>query len=159
MMQTRQDDALSHLAGVKVTDEGVLKPDELADIEREQDALHDRIRRFAPDHVHISTEGPLGLLVRRYCRLRGWRFSTSYHTRFPEYLKQLARVPLRWSYRFLKWFHNGSSCMMVATPSLERELIGRGFTAPIRRWSRGVDLGIFHPRPRSANTEIGRAHV
>lgn len=114
--------------------------------------VYDRIRRFNPDHIHISTEGPLGLLVRRYCRLRGWRFSTSYHTRFPEYLKQLARVPIAWSYRFLKWFHNGSSCMMVATSSLEKELIGRGFTAPIRRWSRGVDLSIFHPRARSAST-------
>jgi glycosyltransferase involved in cell wall biosynthesis len=112
--------------------------------------IYDRLRRFKPDHVHISTEGPLGLIVRRYCRLRGWRFSTSYHTRFPEYLKQLVRVPLRWSYRFLKWFHNGSSCMMVATPSLEKELAGRGFTAPIRRWSRGVDLSLFHPRPKAA---------
>jgi len=113
--------------------------------------VYHRIRTFDPDHVHISTEGPLGLLVRRYCRLRGWRFSTSYHTRFPEYLKRLAGVPLRLSYRFLKWFHNASSCMMVATPSLEKELIGRGFTAPIRRWSRGVDLGIFHPRARAAS--------
>ena len=113
--------------------------------------VYDRIRRFNPDHIHIATEGPLGLIVRRYCRLRGWRFRTSYHTRFPEYLNQLARVPLGWSYRFLKWFHGRSACMLVATPSLEKELIARGFTAPIRRWSRGVDLGIFHPRARRAS--------
>ena len=111
--------------------------------------VYDRVRRFRPDHVHISTEGLLGLLVRRYCRLRGWRFSTSYHTRFPEYLKRLAHVPEGITYRFLRWFHGGSSAMMVATPSLERELKERGFTAPARRWLRGVDLSVFHPRPKA----------
>ncbi len=111
--------------------------------------IYDRVRRFRPDHVHISTEGPLGWLVRRFCRRMHWNFSTSYHTRFPEYLKRLAYVPERLSYRVLRWFHNGSGSMMVATPSLEKELTGRGFTAPIRRWQRGVDLSIFYPRPKT----------
>jgi glycosyltransferase involved in cell wall biosynthesis len=111
--------------------------------------VYERVWKFKPDHVHISTEGPLGFWVRRFCRRTGWRFSTSYHTRFPEYLKRLARVPEGVTYRFLKWFHGRSSCMMVATPSLEKELVGRGFTAPIRRWSRGVDLGTFRPRPKA----------
>ena len=110
--------------------------------------VYERVSKFRPDHVHISTEGMLGLMVRRFCRNRGWRFSTSYHTRFPEYLKKLARVPETLTYGFLKWFHGRSSAMMVATPSLERELVGRGFKPPIRRWSRGVDLGIFHTRSK-----------
>ena len=109
--------------------------------------VYQRIRRFRPEFVHISTEGPIGLLVRHYCRLRGWRFSTSYHTRFPEYLMKLARIPECLSYGVLRWFHNRATPMMVATPSLERELKARGFTAPVRRWSRGVDLSVFHPRP------------
>jgi len=107
----------------------------------------ERLRRFRPDHIHIATEGSIGLLVRRYCRKIGWAFTTSYHTRFPEYLRKLAWVPERWSYSFLRWFHEPASAMMVATPSLERELRDRGFTPPIRRWSRGVDLSVFHPRP------------
>ena len=111
----------------------------------------DRMRKFAPDHVHISTEGPLGLLARRYCRKRAWRFCTSYHTKFPEYLHALARVPEHWTYRLLRWFHNGAASIMVATPSLEADLKARGFTAPIRRWSRGVDQTIFRPRPRTAS--------
>lgn len=110
--------------------------------------VYERIVKSRPDHVHISTEGPLGLWVRRFCRRMGWRFSTSYHTRFPEYLRKLARVPEVVPYRFLKWFHGGSGCMMVATPSLEGELKGRGFSPPVRRWSRGVDLGLFRPRPK-----------
>jgi glycosyltransferase involved in cell wall biosynthesis len=110
--------------------------------------VYDRVRRFRPDHIHISTEGTIGLMVRRHCRLRGWPFSTSYHTRFPEYLRRLAKVPEPLTYRFLKWFHGRSAAMMVATPSLERELKDRGFTAPMRRWLRGVDLSIFRPRPK-----------
>jgi glycosyltransferase involved in cell wall biosynthesis len=110
--------------------------------------VYERVLLFRPDHVHISTEGTLGLLVRRFCRNRGWNFSTSYHTRFPEYLKRLAWVPEGITYRFLRWFHGRSASLMVATQSLEKELVWRGFTAPMRRWSRGVDLGIFRPRPR-----------
>jgi glycosyltransferase involved in cell wall biosynthesis len=110
--------------------------------------VYERVSKFRPDHIHISTEGTLGLWVRRLCRRMGWRFTTSYHTRFPEYLNHLAHVPEAITYQFLKWFHSRSSAMMVATPSLERELIGRGFQIPIRRWSRGVDLRIFRPRPK-----------
>jgi glycosyltransferase involved in cell wall biosynthesis len=110
--------------------------------------IYERIHTFKPDCIHISTEGPLGFWVRRFCRRTGLRFSTSYHTRFPEYLKRLAHVPEGATYKFLKWFHGRSSCMMVATPSLEKELLGRGFKPPVRRWSRGVDLGIFRPRPK-----------
>jgi glycosyltransferase involved in cell wall biosynthesis len=110
--------------------------------------VYDRVLRFRPDHVHISTEGPIGLLVRRFCVRMGWRFSTSYHTRFPEYLRELARVPEGLTYRVLKWFHGASAAMMVATPSLERELVGRGFRPPVKRWTRGVDLGVFRPRPK-----------
>jgi glycosyltransferase involved in cell wall biosynthesis len=110
--------------------------------------IYDRIRRFRPDHIHIATEGPIGLLVHRHCCLRGLRFSTSYHTRFPEYLRRLAYVPECLTYHFLSRFHGRSGGMMVATPSLEKELLSRGFPAPIRRWSRGVDLSVFFPRPK-----------
>ena len=113
----------------------------------------DEIKKFKPDHIHISTEGPIGLLVRHYCLRRGWKFSTSYHTRFPEYLQQLAHVPTSWSYRVLRWFHNRSSSLMVATPSLETELQQRGFQAPMRRWSRGVDLTQFQPRTQPQRSE------
>ncbi|HEX4608441.1 MAG TPA: glycosyltransferase family 1 protein [Urbifossiella sp.] len=112
--------------------------------------VYDRVRRFRPDYVHISTEGPIGLLVRHFCRRRRWGFTTSYHTRFPEYLNELAGVPLGPTYRFLRWFHGGAGAVLVATPSLEKELTARGFRPPLRRWSRGVDLTLFHPRPRPA---------
>jgi glycosyltransferase involved in cell wall biosynthesis len=111
-------------------------------------AAWDAVRRFRPDRVHISTEGPLGLLVRRQCRAAGWRFSTSYHTKFPEYLHTLTGLPEAVTYRYLRWFHDGGSSLMVATPSLEQELLARGFRGPVRRWGRGVDLQLFRPRPK-----------
>ena len=111
-------------------------------------AVWDVVRRFVPECIHISTEGPLGLLVRRLCRSRGWRFSTSYHTKFPEYLRTLTGLPEPATYRFLRWFHDGGSSLMVATPSLEADLLARGFRGPVRRWSRGVDLSLFRPRPK-----------
>jgi len=110
--------------------------------------INERILRFRPEHVHVATEGGIGLAVRRFCRNRGWRFTTSYHTRFPEYLRRLTHVPETITYRFMRWFHRASSACMVATGSLGRELSDRGFTAPIVSWSRGVDRDTFHPRPK-----------
>ena len=103
------------------------------------------IIKARPTAIHISTEGPLGLAARRFCIKRGYKFSTSYHTRFPEYLRARVPVPESWSYAWLRRFHNASSALMVATQSLEDELDARGFKNLVR-WSRGVDLSQFHPR-------------
>lgn len=116
--------------------------------------LYRRIRNFRPDHVHIATEGPIGFGVRTVCRNEGWNFTTSYHTRFPEYLRELACIPEFGPYAYLRWFHRRSSAIMVATPSLEAELTQRGFAAPKRRWSRGVDLTRFYPRPRLSEPDV-----
>lgn len=110
--------------------------------------VNGRIRDFAPDVVHIATEGPIGLAVRAFCVRNRWRFSTSYHSKFPEYLQELAHVPVGWTYRFLRWFHGGSSAVMISTPTLESELRARGFRN-LCRWSRGVDLTLFTPRPKT----------
>jgi glycosyltransferase involved in cell wall biosynthesis len=125
--------------------------------------LAKRILKFQPDHVHVTTEGPLGLAVRAFCRNRRWKFSTSYHTKFPEYLKKLAFVPMGVTYQYLRWFHNSASPLMVATPSLEAELKRQRFTTPIARWSRGVDLTQFRlrtkwdpPWPRPILLYVGR---
>lgn len=117
--------------------------------------IYDRIRRFNPDNVHVTTEGPLGMVVRQFCRTNRWNFSTSYHTKFPEYLRKLAKVPEGWTFGFLRWFHNAATPLMTATQSLETDLKSRGFTAPIRRWSRGVDLNVFHPEPKKAGAFPG----
>ncbi|MFC3073370.1 glycosyltransferase family 4 protein [Shinella pollutisoli] len=106
-----------------------------------------RIDAAGADRVHIATEGPLGLMARRACLAAGRPFTTSYHTRFPEFLRARLPVPEAWTYRWLRRFHNAGNAMLVATPSLAEELSGRGF-ANIRLWSRGVDMSQFHPEHR-----------
>lgn len=102
------------------------------------------IAAAAPDVVHVATEGPLGLAARRWCLSRGVAFTTSYHTRFPEYLRLRLPVPESWTYAWLRRFHNAGAATLVATPSLGAELAGRGFTR-VRPWTRGVDTGMFRP--------------
>lgn len=104
-----------------------------------------RIRQFAPDHVHLATEGPIGWATRKACLDRGIAFTTSYHTRFPEYLQERAPIPLALSYKVLRHFHGSAAGTMVATASIEAELTGRGF-GRLMRWSRGVDLERFTPQ-------------
>jgi glycosyltransferase involved in cell wall biosynthesis len=98
-----------------------------------------------PDHIHVATEGPLGFAARRWCMSAGRIFTTSYHTKFPEYLRARAPIPESWTYAWLRRFHNAGSGCMVATPSLEKELSARGFRN-LMRWTRGVDAGVFRPR-------------
>jgi glycosyltransferase involved in cell wall biosynthesis len=102
---------------------------------------------FAPDCVHIATEGPLGLAARHYCRKRRLSFTTSYHTRFPEYVRARAPVPLSLSYAFMRWYHGAAERVLVATDSMQRQLEARGFEHVVR-WSRGVDTNVFRMEPR-----------
>lgn len=105
-----------------------------------------RLEAFRPDAIHIATEAPLGFAARRYCLKRRLPFTTSYHTRFPEYVSARFPVPLSWGYRVMRRFHRPSAGVMVATKSLADELSSRGF-ANLRPWTRGVELSLFHPRP------------
>ncbi len=110
---------------------------------------------FAPDALHIATEGPLGIAARRIAKRRGWIFTTAFHTRFPEYLRARTRVPTRLSYAWLRRFHAAGHGLMVATESLRQELAARGFR-DLRAWSRGVDLALFQPEPRDEYPGLAR---
>ncbi len=123
------------------------------------------IGAFCPDALHIATEGPLGYAARRWALRRGMAFTTSFHTRFPEYLHARTRLPVALAYAWLRWFHNAGSATMVATASLRRELAGRGFRN-VRAWTRGVDLARFKPGlpvempyPRPVFLYVGRVAV
>ena len=105
------------------------------------------IDAFAPDALHIATEGPLGLAAQKYARKHRIAFTTAFHTRFAEYLAARTKIPTRITYAWLRRFHGKGSGVMVATQSLRDELAGRGF-ANVRAWSRGVDLEAFHPDPK-----------
>ena len=95
-----------------------------------------------PSAIHIATEGPVGFMVRRHCLRRGWRFTTCYHTRFPEYLAARAPIPLAWSYGAIRRFHAPAVATMAATPALASELASHGFDR-LALWQRGVDVSLF----------------
>jgi len=109
-------------------------------------AIARRIEAAAPDAIHIATEGPIGHLARRYCRQRGIRFTTSFHTRFPDYIAARLPIPPSWLWRGLRWFHGAAEAVMAATPALAAELKERGFRN-VMLWPRGVDAQLFRPRP------------
>ena len=109
--------------------------------------LSKRLDALQPDAIHICTEGPLGCAARTYCRRRGISYTTSFHTRFAEYLEMRSGIPASWTYCFLRWFHSSSDKVMAATPSLVEELRKRGFQSPVL-WSRGVNTDIFKPRDK-----------
>ena len=99
------------------------------------------------DHIHIATEGPIGFATRRVCRREGLAFTTSYHTRFPEYIAARSPVPEWLTHAALRRFHNASDGTMVSTPTLARELGALGFDR-LMPWSRGVDEVQFNPSKR-----------
>lgn len=106
--------------------------------------VRERIEQFAPDALHIATEGPLGMAARSYALKHGLPFTTAYHTRFPEYVQARFGIPLSATYRFLRWFHGPSRAVMAPTPVVKQDLEKFGF-GNVVLWTRGVDLDIFHP--------------
>ena len=106
-----------------------------------------QLERFGPEAVHIATEGPLGMAARRWCRRHARPFTTSYHTQFPEYVRARAPIPLGLSYAHLRRFHGAAARTLIATPSMKRQLEGRGFRN-LALWSRGVDTELFRPRAK-----------
>ena len=107
--------------------------------------IQERFKAFEPEAIHIATEGPIGLAARRICVEWKLPFTTSYHTRFPEYVSARLPVPLAAGYAFMRWFHGPSGRIMVATDSFRQELEKHGFRN-LSPWSRGVDTDLFHPR-------------
>ena len=104
-----------------------------------------KIEYAKPDFIHIATEGPIGVMTRRYCRKTRHPFTTSYHTRFPEYVSARLPIPESWCYALQRRFHNGAAATLVATRSMQSDLEARGFER-LMRWSRGVDTELFKPR-------------
>ncbi len=119
-----------------------------------RDDVEDRFLAFAPDAVHIATEGTLGWDARAICLKHKFPFTTSYHTQFPEYVTaRFSWIPLWAGYRYMHAFHDKSGRVMVATPTMQKQLELQGFRNTAI-WSRGVDIEQFHPRLRGIDGGI-----
>ncbi len=120
---------------------------------------------FMPDAVHIATEGPLGMAAKRYCKKRGLKFTTAYHTQFPQYVRLRAPIPISLTYAILRRFHGQAQRTMVPTETQRQELLKWGFKNVVV-WSRGVDVDLFKPSdkgfltdPRPISLFVGRVAV
>lgn len=102
------------------------------------------------DYVHIATEGPLGVIARMYCSQKRIPFTSSYHTKMPEYIQlRLPLIPVSLTYRFMRWLHKPSKAILATTESMKSELISHGFQNKIVVWSRGTNYTVYHPYPRT----------
>src|SRR4029078_3646830 len=85
------------------------------------------LKLYAPEAIHLVTEGPLGWAARNFCLARGIPFTTAYHTRFPEYVHARGRVPLGWSDALVRRVNEPSAAVLVVAQSIRDELAARGF--------------------------------
>ncbi len=125
--------------------------------------MHRMILRFRPDTIHVATEGPLGLYARSMLGNKGLAYTTSLHTKFPEYVHARFRVPVSIGYAFMRWFHRPALRTLVTTESHRKELEGWGLKDLVV-WGRGVDVQAFRPQPMSARRRprllyVGRVAV
>ncbi len=107
-------------------------------------AVGSRLAAFAPDAVHIATEGPLGWAARSWCLAQRRPFTTAYHTQFPDYLARRTGLPARLFWPYIRRFHRPAARIMVATETIRQQLRAQGL-AQVTEWSRGVDLDTFGP--------------
>lgn len=103
------------------------------------------IENISPDYIHIATEGPVGLMARLYCDGKKYKYNTSYHTKFPEFLKDIYGIPEWLTYKYVKWFHKHSGRVLTTTDTMVKDLIKRGFQGEIKSWTRGVDRKDLKP--------------
>jgi glycosyltransferase involved in cell wall biosynthesis len=116
----------------------------------------DRIRAFQPDAIHVATEGSLGFWVNHWLRRRRLGFTTSFHSRYAEYVH--ARYPffkVEWGYKLLRWFHGRAEHTLVSTRSIVRDLEERRVGQKLVYWPRGVDTALFNPARRSSECYAG----
>lgn len=115
------------------------------EIARGTKKIGNMIEEINPDYIHISTEGPVGVAGKRHCDRKGYRYSTSYHSMFPEFINKMFGVPVFLTYPYFKWFHSRSANVMVPTNQVKTLLESRGFKN-IVIWKRGVNLDQFNPK-------------
>jgi glycosyltransferase involved in cell wall biosynthesis len=117
------------------------------------------LEEIAPDHIHIATEGPVGLRVRQYLDKHNIRYNTAYHTRFPEGLRKLFGIPEAITWPLIRWFHKHSGKVLTTTDTMVRELRDHGFDGDIVPWTRGVDRSVFRPDLRVERTTTKKTLV
>lgn len=114
-----------------------------------------RIKQINPDYIHIATEGPIGFITNLWCWRNHYRFNTSYHSKWPEFMKKMYRIPENITIAYLKWFHNHSGIVLTTTKTMVRDLLKQGYRSNIIPWTRGVDFTVFNSSSRRLHDKLG----
>jgi len=114
-----------------------------------------KIKEIQPDHIHIATEGPVGLACRVWCDRKNLTYNTAYHTKFPEGIKKLLGVPEFITWAYVRWFHKHSGKVLTTTETMVNDLRDHGFDGSVIPWTRGVDRDIFNPSYRTETVVNG----
>lgn len=119
--------------------------------------IGNKIECINPDYIHIATEGPVGLAGKLYCDKKGYSYTTSYHSMFPEFIRDMFKVPSGLTYPYFRWFHSKSKNVLVPTNKIKELLVDKEFNNLIV-WKRGVDRKAFNStyrnRPSDSNLKI-----
>jgi glycosyltransferase involved in cell wall biosynthesis len=116
--------------------------------------IEKKIRAANPSYIHIATEGPIGLAAKLWLDKNKWRYNTSYHTKFPEFVKKIYGIPEQFTYAYLRWFHKHSGVVLTTTQTMVNELREHGFSGNILPWTRGVDRDVFYPRTKTSKLTL-----
>ena len=111
--------------------------------------LGKEIDALCPDHIHIATEGPMGVFARSHLAMGGYRYNTAYHTKFPEGVKKILGIPEFATWPLIRWFHSNSNAVLTTTKSMVEELQSHGFGDNVKSWTRGIDRDVFKPGARN----------
>lgn len=110
--------------------------------------VYQEIKKYGPTHIHIATEGPIGIVARIYCKFNKLEFTSAYHTRFPEYIESYFGHFKNVAYLYLKLFHKKSKMIFVPSKSCLEDLKNIGFTK-LHLWTRGVSESLIVNAPFS----------
>ena len=106
---------------------------------------------FAPDIVHIVTEGPLGLAVLQAAKAKNIPVTSGFHSAFQDFSRfyDLAFLvkPIQ---HYLKWFHNNTRVTCVPSRDTAEAIQNFGVTCDVQVIKTGVDIEKFSPRFRSS---------
>ena len=125
-------------------------------------SLKEKMDKAQADIIHIATEGPLGWAARKYCIKNNKKFTTCYHSQFPDYIARRAAKFLPFLYtpvrnigkKFIKAFHIPADALLVTTKSMADELKRWNIKTPIFPFTKGVDLSLFSPGDKPPSEKI-----
>lgn len=122
-----------------------------------KDNLQQFLTAYEPDCVHIATEGPLGMSMRRILRKRGEQWSSSFHTKFAEYIEARLGFGRKAAWRWLRHVYRDDKFILATTQSMKQEMVENGFPEEkLIVWGRGVDSEVFKPSRKAPDTLKGK---